>query len=284
MMDDEIRIPPPGYRSTAERRAEDMKRMVLIGAAAGVALLVCIVGYVVVAGSGSGSVPVVQAPATPVKEKPQNPGGLAIQTPTGALPTGGSGQSMSLAPAPEMPDPSALAAEAHQEQPPSPPSSPASSATLGSSALPASSAAAGAAGRNASTPPPAAAVSVPSVPEHAAPSQSRQTAIAVPPPSHETAKVHNLAQEYHPPASHAGPVKVQLAALDSKAAAERAWEHISRRMPGLFAGRHPIFVEAQVDGRTFWRVRLGGFDSTAAAKAFCENVHAHGGACTIAAF
>lgn len=288
MKDDEFRIPPPGYRSSAERRAEDMKRMIYLGGAIGVVLLLGIIGYAVVSGGGSNAIPTIQPPATPLKVKPENPGGLAITTPTGSLLGGKGGQNVSLAPAPEVPDPAALAAEAKQERPsvkapppgaPAavpprvvPPPAPAASAT---SATPAS-AAAGAA---------AAAISVPSVPETPAASGPKQVAMAVPAPSRETARVHNLAGEYHPPPpAQKGRVKVQLAALDSKEAAQRAWEHLSRRMPGLFAGRKPIFMEAQVNGRTYWRVRLAGFTSIVEARAFCQDVHAHGGACTVAAF
>ena len=271
MLDEEIRIPPPGYRSAPQRRAEEMRRMLLIAGGAGVIVLLCVIGYFVAAGGGSGGVPVIQAPATPVKVKPANPGGLAVSTPTGALPgTGGGG--VSLAPPPETPDPAALVAQAKQEQ---------QQQQQQASALNPANV----------TPPPAApaapaaqAVLIPTVPETPAAPGGKQMAMTVPPPSKETARVHDLAQEYNPPADHKGAVKVQLAALDSRDAAERAWEHLTHRMPGLFAGRRPLFVEARVNGHTYWRVRVAGFSSTSEADRFCRDVRAHGGACAVAAF
>lgn len=273
MLDDELRIPPPGYRSAPQRRAEEMRRMLMIGGGAGLVLLLCVIGYFVVAGGSSDTVPLIQAPATPVKVKPENPGGLTVNTPTGALP-GAGGQDVSLAPPPEKPDPAALAAQATQEQPPAPQARPAPAPAPSASAAPAAPAAAA---------PSAPAVAIPSVPETAAPAGQKQT-MNVPPPSNEQARTRNLAQEYTPSPGTGGSVKVQLAALGSKEDAERAWEHLTHRMPGLFAGRHPIFVEATVNGRTYWRVRMAGFRTRSEADKFCEDVHAHGGACAIAAF
>ncbi|GAB0116877.1 SPOR domain-containing protein [Acidisoma sp. 7E03] len=277
MLDDDLRIPPPGYRSAPQRRAEEMRRMLMIAGGAGVLLLVCIIGYFAATGSGSQGVQVIQAPTTPVKVKPENPGGLTITTPSGALPGDGS-QNVAIAPPPEKPDPAALAAQAKQEQQQAMP--------LGQTT--AAKSASGAASGSQSTSPaaaPAPAVSIPSVPETAAPTGQKQTAMAVPPPSKELAKPRNLAQEYTPPSgSSAGGVKVQLAALGSREAAQRAWDHLTQKMPGILAGRHPLFVEATVNGHTYWRVRLAGFRSKADAAQFCQSVRAHGGACDVAAF
>lgn len=279
MMDDDLRIPPPGYRSAPQRRAEEMRRMLMICGAAGLVLLLGVIGYFVVSGGGSDSVPLIQASTTPVKVKPENPGGLTVSTPSGALP-GAGGQNLSLAPPPEKPDPAALAAQAKQEQQQS---SATRSASVAQPAIPSGSGSTAPSAPAATAPtaqPPA--VSIPSVPETAAPPGQKQ-AMNVPPPSKEQAKTRNLAQEYTPPGG-GGSVKVQLAALDSKEAAQRAWDHLQRRMPGLFSGRHPIFVQATVNGRTYWRVRLAGFRSRSEADKFCQDVRSHGGACAIAAF
>jgi hypothetical protein len=210
-----------------------------------------------------------------VKVKPADPGGLDVNTQTSAL-LGGSGATgdTNLAPAPEAPDPAALAAAAQQEQAPQPAPSPAPSAPV-TAAAPA--------------PPPPAPVVVPSVPETAAaPAPARQeTAMNIPPPSATSGQVHNLAEEYNPPAARGngrGRVRVQLAALDSHEAALREWDHLTHRMPSLFDGRHPIFAEAHVNGHIYWRVRTAGFASLAAANRFCDDVHAQGGACTVASF
>jgi len=280
MLDDELRIPPPGYRSAPQRRAEEMRRVLMIGGAAGLVLLLCVIGYFVVAGGGSDTVPLIQASTKPVKVKPENPGGLTVSTPSGALP-GAGGQDVSLAPPPEKPDPAALAAQAKQEQQQS---AVARSAAVAKPAVPNGSGGTTPSAPIATAPSAQApAVSIPSVPETPAPLGQKQ-AMTIPPPSKESAKVHDLAQEYTPPAGGGGSVKVQLAALDSKEAAERAWTHLTQRMPGLFAGRHPMFVEAKVNGRTYWRVRMAGFRTRGEADKFCQDVHAHGGACAIAAF
>jgi hypothetical protein len=278
MIDDDLRIPPPGYRSAPQRRAEEMRRMLLIGGAAALVLLLCVIGYFVVAGGTSDRVPLIQASTKPVKEKPDNPGGLTVSTPSGALP-GAGGQNLSLAPPPEKPDPAALAAQATQEQDQS------AAARLAPVAKPAVPNVNGTTAATTATAPPtqAPAVAIPAVPETAAPAGRKQS-MNVPPPSKEQAKVHNLAQEYAPSAGAGGSVKVQLAALDSKDAAERAWQHLQHRMPGLLAGRHPIFVEATVNGHTYWRVRMAGFRTHSDADKFCQDVRAHGGACAIAAF
>ncbi len=267
-MSDEFRIPPPGYRSGPERRAAEAKRLVLAGGAIGVVLLFAVIAYLV-SGGGSNSVPVIQAPTTPVKVKPADPGGLQLPNQSSQLlgNTGGSGDA-TLAPAPEAPNPAGLAAT-----PPTPPPAP----TPAPAAPPVAAA---------PPPPPPAATSVPSIPETpAAPGSGRMAAIV--PPSAKTARMGNLAQEYTPPAGHAaksGHVQVQLAALDSEDGAHAEWDHLSRRMPDLFQGRSPIFMHADVNGRGFWRVRTAGFSSVAAATKFCADVRGQGGRCTVASF
>jgi hypothetical protein len=260
MWEDEVRIPPPGYRSAPQRRAAEARRMVLAVAGAGVVLTLCVVGYLAATGGGPEGVPVIQAPPGAVKVKPDDPGGMQVNTQTNALlGSGGSDANADLAPAPEEPDPAALAAAANQEQ-----------------ALPASPLA----GTGAAT------AAAPTVPETPAPSPPQQTAMIVPPPSAGAAQTHNLAQEYKPPVSSPehGALRVQLAALDSQQAALREWVHLTHRMPTLFDGRQPIFVEAHVNGHTFWRVRTAGFASVSEANQFCNDVRAQGAACTVALF
>lgn len=79
-------------------------------------------------------------------------------------------------------------------------------------------------------------------------------------------------------------VEVQLAALDSAAAAEGEWQRLSRTMPDLLGGRRPNMVRADRDGRVIYRLRLGGFSDFAAAASFCQQVRARGGGCAIAGF
>src|ERR1700744_2916483 len=117
MWEDEVRIPPPGYRSTPARRAAEVRRMVMAAGGVGAGLLLCVAGYFAATGGGPESVPVIQPAPGSVKVKPDNPGGLQVNTQTSALlGSGGSAAGANLAPAPEAPDPAALAAAANQEQ------------------------------------------------------------------------------------------------------------------------------------------------------------------------
>ncbi len=82
----------------------------------------------------------------------------------------------------------------------------------------------------------------------------------------------------------AGTAEVQLAATASQADAEKKWSDFLGKMPDLVGSKKPIFVPAVVDGQNIWRLRLGGFAGKADAAAFCAQVVAAGGACTVASF
>jgi tetratricopeptide (TPR) repeat protein len=85
------------------------------------------------------------------------------------------------------------------------------------------------------------------------------------------------------PASSGGAA-VQLAALDSNDEAEQAWQQLSTSYPALFSGRQPDIEPATVKGRTYYRLRIGGFESRADAAKFCGEVSAIGNTCTVANF
>jgi hypothetical protein len=77
---------------------------------------------------------------------------------------------------------------------------------------------------------------------------------------------------------------VQLAATVDEAGAKKAWSQLQVKMPGLLAGRAPIFMPAVVDGENIWRLRVGGFADDASAQAYCAQVIAAGGGCAVAGF
>jgi nucleoid-associated protein YgaU len=77
---------------------------------------------------------------------------------------------------------------------------------------------------------------------------------------------------------------VQLAALSSEDAARTEWGRLEKRMPDLFGKHQPAVSRFERDGKTFWRLRTGGFSDIAQATAFCEQVRAKGNGCSIAAF
>jgi len=85
-----------------------------------------------------------------------------------------------------------------------------------------------------------------------------------------------------PPAG-SGPM-VQLGALNSQDAAEHVWTHESTANPALFAGKTHIVQTADVNGHTYYRLRVEGFESRAAASRFCGELLAAGSACTLASF
>ena len=77
---------------------------------------------------------------------------------------------------------------------------------------------------------------------------------------------------------------VQLAALDTEAAAQAEWQRLGKRMPELLGERKAVVQKAERDGKPFYRVRTGGFIDIADATEFCTKVRAKGGACTLASF
>jgi cell division septation protein DedD len=87
-----------------------------------------------------------------------------------------------------------------------------------------------------------------------------------------------------PAAAPSGGDSVQLGALNTSDDAERAWKSISGATPALFNGKSPDIESATVNGRTFYRLRVGGFASKADAAKFCGEVSAAGNACTVANF
>jgi hypothetical protein len=77
---------------------------------------------------------------------------------------------------------------------------------------------------------------------------------------------------------------VQLGALSSEASARLEWQRLARSVPGLLDGREPTVTKVERDGRTYWRLRTGGFTDVADATEFCTRLKAKGGTCAIASF
>lgn len=71
--------------------------------------------------------------------------------------------------------------------------------------------------------------------------------------------------------------RIQLGSFDSKQVAEAKWEEFQRRYPAL-RGHDAVLTEAQVNGRTFFRVAAAGFDARDA-RAVCGSVKRSGGGC-----
>lgn len=76
-------------------------------------------------------------------------------------------------------------------------------------------------------------------------------------------------------------VKVQLGAFSSESEARQNWTKIQKKFSSL-SGKSPIIVRAEVKGRVFYRLRVGGFGSVDEARKFCKSLSAKGQACIIA--
>ena len=260
---DSMDIPPPrataapsqgpaqGYgQSYRSAPMPDPVTRYLVYAACGLGglLAVGLVGWLVV-GRGAAPVPVIEADSRPVRVKPDNPGGMQI---AGA--NEGPAGPQAMAPVAETPAPRALRAQL---------SAPAPVVPAGQVPRPAS-------GSTAAAPAPVAMpVSAPATAHAlpvAAPPAVMPPAVTLPPVTQPSV----------------GKVAVQLASLESEALGRAEWERLTKKMPALLGPRQPSVVKAEASGKTVWRVRTGGFIDMAEATAFCVQVKAKGGACSLA--
>jgi SPOR domain len=235
-----------------------VKRMGMAAAGFAGLLVIGFGGYTLI-GHRPHTIPVVEAQSGPVRVRPDNPGGMQIAGANEQIMGGAGGsQTDAMAPPPEVPQPQALRAEiAAAQEPP-----PAQTVSL-------------------STPPPAPPPVIDSMPEtRPAPplAHSPAKAVVTAPPAH--AAVAPAA----PSAAPSGGTQVQLAALDSAQAAMAEWDRLSKRLPELFRPHHPEVQRTDRDGKTFFRLRTGGFTDIASATAFCAQLRSKGAGCSIASF
>ena len=64
-----------------------------------------------------------------------------------------------------------------------------------------------------------------------------------------------------------------------EAGAKAEWSRRAKSSPELFSTAESFIVQADVNGRTVYRVRAGSFATTADADAFCNAYKAKGGQC-----
>jgi Flp pilus assembly protein TadD len=83
------------------------------------------------------------------------------------------------------------------------------------------------------------------------------------------------------PVASGHPAMVQLAALNSEAAAHDEWVQLSKRFPALLNGKQPVFSQTERDGHMLWRVRTSGFDDVAQAQTFCDRMRTAGSGCAV---
>lgn len=267
------RAGPDGGQRTLKLAAAGLGGLLLLGA----------VGYGIV-GRRPSTIPVIEADSRPLKVKPENPGGMQI---TGADELSDDrSKSDRMAPTAEVPAPQALRAQMQQAAPATPAAVAPMAATVaqpgaqqqgtgpGASPLPDTPAKtlAKSAVQAASVP-----ATVAAAPVAAGPGATPSVApVVVPAP---TPAVTMAA-----PRPVGGVTLVQLGALASEAAARSEWQRLGRSAPGLLDGREPVVSKIERDGRTYWRLRTGGFSDIADATGFCAKLKAKGGSCAVADF
>lgn len=253
--------------------SDALTRRLAYGAGGVAALLILAIGGWSVFGPRQSGIPVIGPPDWPARDKPADPGGMQIMTnDDGQVDTTGQGEAH-LAPGPEQPRPDALAQQygggADQAAPktvPAPASSSPAPSARQTDAPPAAP--------KPVAPRPAASAAGTPVPEAAKPATAAAQPAATP---SVTAPAAAAPQPD-------GKFMVQLGALDSAAEAHRQWDTLQHQAPELFGTRAPLIETVTREGRTYYRLRLRGFESVAAARAFCIKAHARSIACTPAQF
>ena len=246
------------YRTARHRPGMDpnTRKLALIAGGLGAALAV-MVGAWSLTGGKSGAIPIVEADSRPLRVKPdKTQQGPDIDEPA----TPGK---QALAPTPEAPKPEALKAQADKAAAEKRDADKAAEAKAPADATAPLQATAQATIPTRPTLQPVALTS-PIAPPAAVPPQQAAR------PSQTTASTTGT--------------QVQLAAVISEQAALSEWSRLEKRMPDILGGRRPAVVKAERDGKTFFRLRTGGFTDTAQASSFCEKIRTKGGTCSVASF
>ena len=256
-MSDEIGIPQiaPGldparssfthsYRARRTGMDTSTRRLFMAASALGLVLLAGM-GVWTFGGHRAAGVPVIEADARPLRVKPENAGGMTVVGANDQV-MGGHGDGADgagdLAPEAERPDPQALRAQR-------------AVATAPASSVPASG-----------TPAPAPVIT---------PAVVSGAGLLVPTPAVDRPLTGA-------PTPAIGATMVQIAAVDTEASATAEWQRLARKAPELLADRKPTVVRLDRDGKTFWRLRTGGFIDIASATEFCRKIRAKGLGCSIA--
>lgn len=72
---------------------------------------------------------------------------------------------------------------------------------------------------------------------------------------------------------------VQIGAFDSNDLAAGEWRRLAGKHGDLFSGKGQVIQQHDRNGRTFWRLRVAGFDSRDDARRFCAALQAQGTDC-----
>ncbi len=268
---------PPSYRQPRRSGGldPDIRRMGLVALALGGGVVALAGLWSVASRHHGGGVPVIEAAAGALREKPADPGGMKLAA---GDDIGTEDGQDALAPPAETPQIGALEKALK-------PAAPAPTGTdEDEDAQPQPITAPAPAGASAARTADAAAVAaaLPS-PTVAAPVLAPSTSVAADAPGLSAAMPAAQSQASSAEQAPRG-AQVQLAAMDSEKAAFGEWARLDKKMPGLLGARKPMVEKTAIAGRPMFRLRTGGFADIAAASGFCEQVRAQGGECSIAAF
>jgi len=129
-----------------------------------------------------------------------------------------------------------------------------------------------------SPPPVAAALTPPPAKVEPPQAQAAKPAPAKPVPA-APAPPATTPSAYRPAFAAYGDHVVQIAATSSTASADAEFSRMSKAWPDLLSGAERFVQQADVNGRTVYRLRVGSFASKADAAAFCTAFKAKGGNC-----
>lgn len=87
------------------------------------------------------------------------------------------------------------------------------------------------------------------------------------------------AEQHKPPAT--GSWMLQLGAFSTSASAEKAWQSFGKKYGSALDGLSPDYQQADVNGKTLFRLRAAGFATRADAAARCEELKKQGGSCLV---
>lgn len=223
--------------------------MVLVAGGLLGAVVLAVVGVWALQSGAPRTVPVIAADTRPVRERPENPGGMQVAGVDDHILSGrpDDARPERLSPPPETPvappvrtAPRAARATPAAEAPPVQP------AALTS---------------------PTAPMPLPIPPQ------------VPPPPGAAVARAPASPSSSARPPAAGGKAEVQFGALSSMEAARAEWNRLSRRAPELFRGRQPAITKLERNGTTLYRLRSGGFADGGAARAFCDQARARGVTC-----
>lgn len=88
------------------------------------------------------------------------------------------------------------------------------------------------------------------------------------------------AAEQRKPAA-TGSWMLQLGAFSTSASAEKAWQSFGKKYGSALDGLSPDYQQADVNGKTLFRLRAAGFATRADAAARCEELKKQGGSCLV---